>query len=122
MNCIIVRRFNTALATAATLSAFTVGALMSAVSTGAFAHEAEHRLGEHPAVIVKRLSANEGVDYASIFYPHPAWLYWSMEPPRELSEHPAVIVFRRYQREQSCTSVAAASPAERRHEGDEVSP
>lgn len=34
-------------------------------------------------------------DYASKFYPHPAWLYLSAEAPREMGQHPAVIVARR---------------------------
>ena len=95
------------------LSAFAVGSLVSTAPSGALAQETEHRLGEHPAVIVKRRSANEGIDYAATFYPHPAWLYWSAEPPRPLSEHPAVIVYRRYH-EQSCASAAAPAIAEER--------
>lgn len=30
---------------------------------------------DHPAVAVQRLHARAGYDYASKFYPHPAWLY-----------------------------------------------
>lgn len=34
-------------------------------------------------------------DYASKFYPHPAWLYLSSEAPHEMGQHPAVLVARR---------------------------
>jgi hypothetical protein len=60
---------------------FSVAVLAATVSATAFARPAEHRLGEHPAVIVKRLEASRGYDYASKFYPHPAWLYLSAVPP-----------------------------------------
>lgn len=33
------------------------------------------KLGDHPAIVVQRLHATQGYDYASKFYPHPAWLY-----------------------------------------------
>lgn len=36
-----------------------------------------------------------GYDYASKFYPHPAWLYLSAEAPHEMGQHPAVLVARR---------------------------
>ncbi len=39
--------------------------------------------------------AAAGYDYASKFYPHPAWLYLSAEAPRTMNEHPAVVVARR---------------------------
>jgi hypothetical protein len=42
------------------------------------------RLGEHPAVVAKRLHAQATYDYASKFYPHPAWLYLSMPAPADL--------------------------------------
>ncbi|MBX3607715.1 MAG: hypothetical protein KF788_20750 [Piscinibacter sp.] len=37
--------------------------------------------GEHPAVLVQRLAREAGYDYASKFYPHPAWLYLREAPP-----------------------------------------
>ena len=43
-------------------------------------------LGDHPAVIVQRLHKTAGYDYASKFYPHPAWLYLHAEPPRDGTE------------------------------------
>lgn len=52
-------------------------------------------LGEHPAIIAQRLHAAQGYDYASKFYPHPAWLYLSAEAPRTMVDHPAVIVAKR---------------------------
>ena len=53
--------------------------------------------GDHPAIIAQRLHAQKGYDYASKYYPHPAWLYLLAEPPRERGEHPAVLVWRREQ-------------------------
>ena len=41
----------------------------------------EHKLGEHPAIIAARVYAAQGYDYASKFYPHPAWLYLLPEAP-----------------------------------------
>ena len=56
------------------------------------------RSGDHPAIVVQRLYAQQGYDYVSKFYPHPAWLYLASEPPRPtMSDHPAVIVFKREQ-------------------------
>ncbi|HEY9066507.1 MAG TPA: hypothetical protein VIO33_16120 [Burkholderiaceae bacterium] len=51
------------------------------------APHAEHSLGEHPAVIGKRLQAQPGFDYAATFYPHPAWLFLRTE-----AEHQAQAV------------------------------
>ena len=45
-----------------------------------------HPLGHHPAVIVQRLHKAAGYDYASKFYPHPAWLHLYAEPPNDLGE------------------------------------
>jgi len=59
------------------------------------AQETEHRLGDHPAVIVKRLETQRGYDYEAKFYPHPAWLYLSAEPPRPMMDHPTAIVAKR---------------------------
>lgn len=66
------------------------------------------RLGEHPAVIVKRNYERQGYDYVAKFYPHPAWLYLASEAPRPMMDHPAVIVARR---ERERLEAAAASPA-----------
>lgn len=60
-----------------------------AAKAAARARAADHRLGEHPAVIVKRMAAQARYDYASQFYPHPAWLYLLPAPPDELAQHAA---------------------------------
>jgi hypothetical protein len=73
--------------------------LVLAATAPVYAQQSDHRLGEHPAVIVKRLSQHQAYDYASKFYAHPARLYFSTEAPRPMVEHPAVTVFRRYQQE-----------------------
>jgi hypothetical protein len=52
--------------------------------------EAPGQLGEHPAVLVHRHWSERGYDYASKFYPHPAWLALLPEAPREMDEHPAL--------------------------------
>jgi hypothetical protein len=77
----------------------TASLLAIALSAPAWAQQTDRRPGDHPAVIVQRLQAQQGYDYASKFYPHPAWLYLQAEAPRTMMEHPAVIVFRRHQQE-----------------------
>src|SRR5436190_7572136 len=52
----------------------------------AFAADTEHALGEHPAVIVKRMYDKQGYDYASKFYPHPARFYLYSEAPKESTD------------------------------------
>jgi len=81
--------------------------LAVALCAPARAQQNDRRLGDHPAVIVQRLHAQQGYDYASKFYPHPAWLYLQAEAPHPMNEHPAVVVFRRHQQE---ASAAAAKP------------
>ena len=68
------------------------------------------KLGHHPAVIVQRLHAKQGYDYASKFYPHPAWLYLYAEAPRPMMDHPAVIFAKRQKQTESQTA-AAGCPA-----------
>ena len=41
----------------------------------------EHKLGEHPDSNDARVYAAQGYDYASKFFPHPAWLYLRPEAP-----------------------------------------
>jgi hypothetical protein len=78
----------------------------------AAAPAAAGELGDHPAVVVQRLKATQGYDYASKFYPHPAWLYLLPEAPHRMNEHPAVLVFKREQRrEQESLARARASMA-----------
>ena len=61
------------------------------------------KLGDHPAVVIKRLQDTKGYDYAAKFYPHPAWLYLLAEAPRRNGDHPAVVVFKR--QEQAATEM-----------------
>jgi mono/diheme cytochrome c family protein len=78
----------------------TAAALLAvALCTPASAQQTDRRPGDHPAVIVQRLHAQQGYDYASKFYPHPAWLYLEAEAPHPMMEHPAVVVFRQHQQE-----------------------
>lgn len=68
-------------------------------STRSLAKPPVHKLGDHPAVVVQRLQAHKGYDYAAQFYPHPAWLYLRAAPSdaelsakgpiAPLDEHPA---------------------------------
>ena len=85
--------------------------LAVALSAPAWAQQTDRRPGDHPAVIVQRLHAQQGYDYASKFYPHPAWLYLQAEAPHPMMEHPAVIVFKRHQ--QDALAAAAQSQLER---------
>ena len=59
------------------------------------------KLGDHPAIVVQRLQATQGYDYASKFYPHPAWLYLAAEAPRPMMDHPAVIIAKRLRQERA---------------------
>jgi hypothetical protein len=75
------------------------------------------KLGDHPAVVVKRLSLTQGYDYAAKFYPHPAWLYLLREAPREPTEDPGLIASSRRQPDRpppplAPPPVAAAPPTE----------
>jgi hypothetical protein len=71
------------------------------LSAAAWPQQTDRRPGDHPAVIVQRLHAQQGYDYASKFYPHPAWLYLRAEAPRAMMEHPAVTVFERHRHDAS---------------------
>ena len=90
-----------------TLTRKSFGLLSMALFASAWAQQTDRRPGDHPALIVQRLHAQQGYDYASKFYPHPAWLYLQAESPHPMMEHPAVIVFKRHQRE---APAAAANP------------
>jgi hypothetical protein len=70
--------------------------LAAALCMPAGAQQTERRPGDHPAVVVQRLHAQQGYDYASKFYPHPAWLHLRADAPHPMMEHPAVIVFKRH--------------------------
>jgi len=60
-------------------------ALLAAQSTQG-ADDPAHKLGDHPAVVVQRLHRVAGYDYASKFYPHPAWLLLYAEQPRNAED------------------------------------
>jgi hypothetical protein len=96
-----------------TMRAFliTAGLIVPAAFTTAGA--AAEPLGEHPALVARRVAAAQGYDYASKFYPHPAWLYLLSEAPRPMSDHPAVIVARREQARLALTHEPAAALAQR---------
>jgi hypothetical protein len=64
----------------------TTAVSLLALSAPAFAAETRHPLGEHPAVIVKRMEAKQGYDYASKFYRHPAGYYLYLEAPAETQD------------------------------------
>ncbi|HKX43359.1 MAG TPA: hypothetical protein VJO99_19525 [Burkholderiaceae bacterium] len=60
-----------------------IAALLATLATATTAvaqQQAEHPMGDHPAVIVKRNWSQRPIDYAATFYPHPAWLYLTSEP------------------------------------------
>ena len=63
---------------------------VNAARGGAEPAQADHPLGDHPAVVVQRLRAQQGIDYASTFYPHPAWLFLRTEAERPAEPEPAV--------------------------------
>ncbi|HKX44934.1 MAG TPA: hypothetical protein VJO99_27500 [Burkholderiaceae bacterium] len=60
-----------------------IAALLATLATATTAvaqQQAEHPMGDHPAVIVKRNWSQRPIDYAATFYPHPAWLYLASDP------------------------------------------
>lgn len=83
-------------------------AIAVALPTSAIAQDSEHHLGDHPAIVVQRLHAQQGYDYASKFYPHPAWLYLLPEEPHRMNQHPAVLAFKREQERRQ--ALAATAP------------
>ena len=54
-----------------------------ALMPDAQADRTPRRLGDHPAVVAQRLYKSAGYDYASKFYPHPAWLYLHAASPAD---------------------------------------
>lgn len=75
---------------------------VAALCTAAGCNVAAAQPGDHPAVVVQRIAAKQGYDYASKFYPHPAWLYL-------LPESPDAMLARRQARR---TAIADAVPSE----------
>lgn len=67
-----------------------LAATLAMTATAVAQQQPEHRLVDHPAVIVKRNAAQRPVDYASTFYPHPAWLWLASEAPAEAMGSPIV--------------------------------
>lgn len=65
------------------IAAALISALMPAAAladhVAARAPAGNHR--DHPAIEVQRQLCKQGYDYASKFYPHPAWLYLYPEAP-----------------------------------------
>jgi hypothetical protein len=94
---------NTILGTAAFLTLI--------VATPAFAQETPHRMNEHPAVIIKREAAKQPYDYASKFYPHPAWLYLQSAPSPEAGSDVATRSDRDSSTETGSSTVAIAGGA-----------
>jgi len=84
---------------------------VSSLSLVSIAPAFAEKLGDHPAVSVQRVHAKQGYDYASKFYPHPAWLWLHAEAPRPMMDHPAVIVARRAREESVQAPVPDASAA-----------
>jgi hypothetical protein len=57
-----------------------------ALCGSAFAADTEHRLGEHPAVIVKRMYEKQGYDYAAKYYRHPAGYDFYLTAPADAND------------------------------------
>jgi len=57
-----------------------------ACCASASAGDTKHRLGEHPAVIAKRMYEKQGYDYASKFYRHPAGYDLYSTAPRDVND------------------------------------
>jgi len=93
-------------------SALATFVVLASFATAGLAQETEHRLGEHPAVLVKRAEAKQTYDYQAQFYPHPAWLYLAAEAPHPMMDHPAVIVAKRERDAAAAWSAAVAVQAQ----------
>jgi hypothetical protein len=63
------------------LAGLLAASMLANADDGRRAEDRPHPLGPHPAIAVQRLQATAGYDYASKFYPHPAWLYLRAAPP-----------------------------------------
>lgn len=85
-----------------------------AVAQDVKTNEPEHRLGQHPAVIIKERWSKQGYDYVGKFYPHPAWLYLLPEAPREAKESPPDVAGRPEQRDEPSASIPAQASTTRR--------
>jgi len=65
----------------------------------ALAQEELQKLGEHPAVLVKRAWSKQTDDYTAQTHPHPAHLHVESEARQPMVEHPAVIALRARRRD-----------------------
>ena len=79
-------------------------AIIAAAAGTAFAQDAqEHRLGEHPAVLVQRQAAH--IDPNTFIVAHPAGLAW-VATPSKTYDHPAVIVARMARQDREAAQLA----------------
>ena len=86
-----------------------VAALAAALP--ALAQSTTARPGDHPAIVTQRLYAKQGYDYASKFYPHPAWLYLYAEAPKPTRDEAAAMA-RDAQKQREAPSGAAVPARE----------
>jgi hypothetical protein len=87
-----------------------LAAMATAAGTALAQDTQEHRLGQHPAVLVQRQAAH--IDPNTFIVGHPAGLAW-VATPSITYDHPAVIVARmaRQEREAAQTALVARSEA-----------
>jgi len=69
----------------AALSVPTLVLVLMAASPSRADCDHPHKLGDHPAVVVQRLYKTAEYDYASKFYPHPAWMYLRPAQPKDVA-------------------------------------
>ena len=73
----------------AAAAAFTFASSFAGTVSAGGSEPSEHKLGDHPAVVVQRLQRQAGYDYATKFYPHPAWLRLHAAQPQDRSSESA---------------------------------
>ena len=79
-----------AIAISVVVSVPAVAAVLACAPSARADDDPPHRLGDHPAIVVQRLQKTAGYDYASKFYPHPAWMRLYAEQPRDVAESPPI--------------------------------
>ena len=67
-----------------------IAAALVCAPTARAGDDSPQKLGDHPAIVVQRLQKTAGYDYASKFYPHPAWMRLYAEQPRDVAERPPI--------------------------------
>jgi len=89
---------------------FRIVALAALATAAGTAFAQDHRLGQHPAVLVQHQAAH--IDPNTFIVGHPAGLAW-VAAPSMTYDHPAVIVARmaRQEREAAQTALVARSEA-----------